>query len=208
MPSSDDHSNWTIIVHQIAAGDADGFQQLYHSLRGMRFVITRQLGPSETDDVYHETVLTVYEQIRLGQLREPERLVGYARTIMARKITDRIRERTFARGREAADASADHVISDPALDPEQALARHEQRVVAERVLRSLPERDREILIRFYLREQRPQEIQESMGLSENQFRLVKSRAKARFHELCRAKLSIRKRPGSEGNALLLDSKTA
>ena len=59
-----------------------------------------------------------------------------------------------------------------------------------RILRSSPPRDREILVRFYLREQTPAEICRDLDLTENQFRLIKSRAKARFVELGRARLGI------------------
>ena len=54
-----------------------------------------------------------------------------------------------------------------------------------RVLKGLHPREREILIRYYLREQSPQEICREMRLTETQFRLIKSRAKARFGELIR-----------------------
>ena len=47
-------------------------------------------------------------------------------------------------------------------------------------------------MRFYLREQTPEEICDEMGLTETQFRLLKSRAKARFAELGRKKLSHQK----------------
>jgi len=56
------------------------------------------------------------------------------------------------------------------------------------VLRSLSAKDQEILTRFYLDEQTQEEICEEMRLNETQFRLLKSRAKARFGELGRKKL--------------------
>jgi len=56
------------------------------------------------------------------------------------------------------------------------------------ILRSLPDRDREILTRFYLDEQTQEQICEDMNLTETQFRLLKSRAKARFGELGKRKL--------------------
>ena len=63
------------------------------------------------------------------------------------------------------------------------------RDLAEKVLRSVSTRDREILTRFYLMEQTQAEICEEMGLSETQFRLLKSRAKARFGELGKKRLA-------------------
>ena len=56
----------------------------------------------------------------------------------------------------------------------------------------LSARDREILTRFYLQEQTQEEICKEMILSDTQFRLLKSRAKARFAEMGRRKLGRRK----------------
>jgi DNA-directed RNA polymerase specialized sigma24 family protein len=50
-------------------------------------------------------------------------------------------------------------------------------------MQGISRRDREILRRFYVEEQPQEMICEEMGLSYNQFRLLKSRAKARFGEL-------------------------
>jgi DNA-directed RNA polymerase specialized sigma subunit len=55
--------------------------------------------------------------------------------------------------------------------------------IAKKVLRGISERDREILHRFYVEEQTPDQICGEMGLSFNQFRLLKSRAKKRFGTL-------------------------
>jgi RNA polymerase sigma-70 factor (ECF subfamily) len=53
----------------------------------------------------------------------------------------------------------------------------------------LPARDKEILTRFYLREQSQEQICAEMSLTETQFRLLKSRAKARFGEIGKKKLA-------------------
>ena len=55
--------------------------------------------------------------------------------------------------------------------------------IARKVLSSVSRRDREILNRFYVQEQTQEQICADMGLSYNQFRLLKSRAKARFGEI-------------------------
>jgi RNA polymerase sigma-70 factor, ECF subfamily len=56
------------------------------------------------------------------------------------------------------------------------------------VLASLSQRGRDILERFYLKEQTQEQICQEMSLSETQFRLLKARAKARFGEIGRKKL--------------------
>ncbi len=64
----------------------------------------------------------------------------------------------------------------------------------EAVLKGLTARDREILTRFFLLVQSEDEICAEMGLMETQFRLLKSRAKARFAELGRKALTRRHPP--------------
>jgi DNA-directed RNA polymerase specialized sigma24 family protein len=80
-----------------------------------------------------------------------------------------------------------HVV-DGRSDPEQVLAGKQRAEIMARALRSVSQRDREILTRFYLLEQSQEEICRDMRLSDTQFRLLKSRAKARFGELGRRKL--------------------
>jgi DNA-directed RNA polymerase specialized sigma24 family protein len=64
----------------------------------------------------------------------------------------------------------------------------EHRQIAARVLSEMPQRDREVLVRFYVNEETPAQIQREMVLSSNQFRLLKSRAKARFSKAVQASL--------------------
>jgi uncharacterized protein (DUF2384 family) len=61
-----------------------------------------------------------------------------------------------------------------------------------RVLHSIPKRDREVLTRFYLNAESSEEICRSMDLTDTQFRLIKSRARARFEEtLARRRMASR-----------------
>jgi hypothetical protein len=53
----------------------------------------------------------------------------------------------------------------------------------QQALATLSKREREVLTRFYLQEQSPDRICSEMALSQHEFRLLKSRAKARFWSL-------------------------
>ena len=81
------------------------------------------------------------------------------------------------------------IIADFGRDPENSIMDREEADLAYRVLKGLSRRDREILIRFYLREEPQEVICRQMKLTETQFRLLKSRAKARFGELGRRRLA-------------------
>jgi RNA polymerase sigma-70 factor (ECF subfamily) len=74
-------------------------------------------------------------------------------------------------------------VSDWRENPERSMLTRQRAEIARKVLNGVSRRDREILNRFYVLEQTQEQICADMGLSYNQFRLLKSRAKARFGEL-------------------------
>ena len=82
-------------------------------------------------------------------------------------------------------------VADHHPDPERGAIEQQNEELARRILNSIGKRDREVLVRFYLDEQSPEVICREMGLTETQFRLIKSRAKARFGELGKRRFSLR-----------------
>jgi RNA polymerase sigma-70 factor (ECF subfamily) len=180
--------NWAELVARIKRRDSSGLEDLYQIFsRGIRFFLCRQLGPQELDDRVHDTFLIVVSAIQRGELREPERLMGFVRTIVRRQVAAQI-DRLIHSRKEQIDMDASCRIADHTQNPEQSLASRESSDMMVRILRSLSERDREILTRFYLHEQSQDQICREMELSETQFRLLKSRAKARFGDLGKKRL--------------------
>ena len=161
--------------------------------RGVRFYLCRQLGVQELEDKVHDTFLIVVQAIRRGELREPDRLMGFVRTVVRRQVAAYIDHAVQAR-KEQAELESGLTITDGRTNPEEdAIARQRIEIMVE-VLRSVSARDREILTRFYLLNQSQEEICGEMGLNGTQFRLLKSRAKARFGELGRRRLRRRNFP--------------
>jgi RNA polymerase sigma-70 factor (ECF subfamily) len=188
---------WTELVEKIRRNDADGLEELYRVFsRGVRFYLCRQLGPQDLDDRVHDTFIIVAQAIQRGELREPDRLMGYVRTIVRRQVAAQIEDNVISR-RQQFDLEWGLAVRDTASNPEQAAIRQENQQLAVRVLKSIAPRDREILIRFYLWEQPAEQICTEMGLTDTQFRLLKSRAKARFGELGKRKVTKRLVPFSE-----------
>src|SRR6266446_2704396 len=184
--------NWLALVESIKSCERSGMEELYRVFsRGVRFYLCRQLGPQDLDDKVHDTFVIVVQAIRKGELREPERLMGFVRTVVRRQVAAQI-DRSVQSRREQAELETTTSVSDHRNTPEEAAILRQHEEVAEAVLRSISGRDREILTRFYLLEQCQEEICEDMKLSETQFRLLKSRARARFGELGRKKLARRK----------------
>jgi RNA polymerase sigma-70 factor (ECF subfamily) len=184
--------NWLALVESIQRDESHGMEELYRVFsRGVRIYLCRQLGPQDLDDKVHDTFLIVVQAIKSCELREPDRLMGFVRTVVRRQVVAQI-DRAVKTRREQTDCDIGIIVSDPRQSPEQAAIQRQHEQIAGEVLKSISERDRDILTRFYLREQTEAEICEGMNLSETQFRLLKSRAKARFGELGKKSLGRRR----------------
>ena len=179
---------WGILVSQIKAGEETGMEQLYKLFsRGIRYYLCRQLGPQELEDKVHDTFLIVVNAVRRGDLREPERLMGFVRTVVRRQVAAYIEQAVHNR-REQADMETGITVADRKQNPEQEAMIRQKAELMEIALSALSDRDREILFRFYLKEQPQEQICREMELTETQFRLLKSRAKAKFGEIGKKKL--------------------
>lgn len=181
--------DWQALVTAIQRGDNEGMERLYAVFaRGIRFLLIRQLGYQDVEDKIHDTFLIVVNAIRRGELREPERLMGYVRTVVRRQVAAHIDCLVQSR-RDMGDVELGYKLVDDRSDLEAEVMGKQRLRLMEQILRAISRRDREILTRFYLHEQSQEQICAEMGLTETQFRLLKSRAKARFGELGRRKLS-------------------
>jgi len=180
-------SQWAGLVERVQNGDESAMEELYHAFsKGVRFYLCRQLGPQELEDKVHDTFVIVVQAIRRHELRDPERLMGFVRTIVRRQVAAYIDEAVHTRKEEIAEIGDS--LRDYRRDPEQNVALREKIELMRSILKKLGDRDREILTRFYLHEQTQQTICEEMELTETQFRLMKSRAKARFSEIGKRKI--------------------
>lgn len=184
-------SSWPRLVNLIRTGDPAGLEELYAIFaKGVRFFLWRQIGPQDVDDKVHDVFLIIAQSIQRGELREPERLMGYVRTIVRRQVAAHIESAVKSR-RNNRSADLMTTLTDRRPDPERAAIARESHQVAMRVLNALPARDREVLVRFYLREQTADEICRDLKLTETQFRLIKSRAKARYGKLGQRRMAGR-----------------
>jgi RNA polymerase sigma factor (sigma-70 family) len=183
--------SWSRLVDRVRAGDPAGMEQLYAVfVKGVRFFLWRQLGPQDLDDKVHDAFLTITQSIQRGELREPERLMGYVRTVVRRQVAAHIDCAVQSR-RNLQSIDPALSLSDHQPDPERRVIDQQSQDVALRMLSALNKRDREVLVRFYLREQSVEEICRDLDLTETQFRLIKSRAKARYGELGKRRLAQR-----------------
>ena len=174
--------DWTLLVDGIRASDPGAMEELYAFFeKGIRYFLQRQLGPQELEDKIHDNFIIVVQAIRRGELREPERLMGFVRTIAQRHVAAHINEAVHVR-RDKIQVDESTPLRDTSMTPEDSALNKEKLDLMVKTLRSMPSRDRELLTRFYLQEQTQEQICSEMRLTESQFRLMKSRAKARFGE--------------------------
>jgi RNA polymerase sigma-70 factor (ECF subfamily) len=181
-------AQWTALVEKLRAGDANAMTELYQVFgRGVRIYLCRQLGMQDVDDKVHDTFLIVVQAIQKGDLREPDRLMGFVRTVARRLVAAHIDQVVHGR-RDTVAVDSGVAISDQATTPEESVIERQKVDIMLEVLREMSTRDRDVLTRFYLYEQSQEVICREMKLSATQFRLLKSRAKNRFAEIGRKKL--------------------
>jgi RNA polymerase sigma-70 factor (ECF subfamily) len=177
-------TDWADIVGRIREGDSAAMEELYAIFaKGIRYFLLRNLGAEDLDDRVHDCFLIVTEAIRRGDLRDPARLMGFVRTVVKRQIAASIEVAVNKRRSQVEFEESMFRVTDWKDDPEQSLLARQRSDIARRVMTGISRRDREILQRFYVDEQSQETICAEMGLTYNQFRLLKSRAKARFGDL-------------------------
>lgn len=188
QPGVSTDESWANLVDRLRAGDAAAMAELYQVFaKGIRFYLCRQVGPQELDDRVHDAFLVVVQSIQRGELRDPRRLMGFVRTVVRRMVAAQIDREVHIR-RETIELDHGARIADERANPEKCIILRQKINLIREILAQMPERDREILDRFYVQEQLPEHICDEMNLSITQFRLLKSRAKARFGDLGRRKL--------------------
>ena len=172
------------IVANIRNGDSDAETALVTRYRqGMQFLLSRKIGDAErARDLVQETFCIAIEKLRTTPLEQPERLAGYLRGIAVRvAMNDGRRKR-----REPISVDIDAVSAIPDAMPRQfeVLESAELASAARELMRTIPvERDRELLMRYYIYDQDKQEICAELGLDSLHFNRVLYRAKGRFRKI-------------------------
>ncbi len=196
MVSSEDNSiPFAELVRRIHLGDSQAMAALYEFIsRGMRPYLSRQLEPQDFQDKLHDVFLEVVRALHLGQLRDPERLMGFVRTVARRKVAVYIDAATRNR-RDHVEIATLFTLASSRPTPEREAIFQQQREMVNQTLVQMSGRECEILSRFYIQDQRRIQICAEMGLTGTQFRLLKCRSKARFVQLSRQSLVERPVPG-------------
>lgn len=182
-------SDLAALVERIQEGDPAAESELVARFsRGLLLMLRRLAqNPALADDLHQETLSLVLAKIRRAEVREPDKLAGFIRSTARNLfIADRRKEARY----QALDtdpeegASPTSVLLDRGPDPaDRLLAREEARQV-QRLLTELRfERDRQLLLRFYLSEDTKEEICADLEIEPERFNQVLFRARERLREL-------------------------
>jgi RNA polymerase sigma-70 factor (ECF subfamily) len=172
------------LVRRIAARDATAEGELVERYRRGLLYLLRRLGalPDLADDVQQETFRIVIERLRREGLADPAGLApflrGTARNLLIAERRKWARRRTWGDSGELAAAVA------PAPSQLQSVLVDEEAEIVRKLIGELPtDRDRQLLLRFYVGEEDKGAICADLGLDHLHFNRVLFRARQRFKEL-------------------------
>ena len=191
-------SNYIDLIERIKSDDQAAAEEFYVLLRkNIKWVLYR-IGPQDLDDLLHDVFLIVMQAIKENRLDSPENLVGYVRGVAHNQFSQRINKKVFNRENYANfDLALD--THSRGTNPEKQMILREKQEMFKEALDSIKPRDREIILRFYIKGQSVRKIIEEMNLklagetdlqAYTRFRLVKSRAKKRIEEYVRNLKSV------------------
>ena len=173
----------TDLASRIRIGDRQAEAELVARYqRGVTLLLRRSAGdPSLAEDLAQETFRIALEKIRRGDLREPEKLAGFLCSLARNLSIEHFRK---ASAHRASGPPPEDSVRGDEPDPLERLLRAEQARIVRGILSELPtERDRQILLRFYLAEEDKAAICRDLGLTSLHFNRVLFRARERYREL-------------------------
>ncbi|HKT74665.1 MAG TPA: sigma-70 family RNA polymerase sigma factor [Steroidobacteraceae bacterium] len=160
--------------------------QLYLRYRRplLQVFLHRRIARDAADDLLQRTFLQAIKKIRTEGLDDPSNLGGYLYRTACKLAT------AYWRGelsrRHESDRELLTNLKDETLSLEERLD-HEQlaKCVRDLMVHLPVQRDREVLVRFYLQEEPRTAIRESLQLTDMQFNQVLWRARQRFGDILR-----------------------
>jgi RNA polymerase sigma-70 factor (ECF subfamily) len=177
------------LARRIHSGDARAEAELVERFsRGLRLMLRHLArGAALADDLQQETLSLVIQKLRRGEVRDPERLAGFIRSTARNLfIADRRKQARYVAldgGEEEGEGAAARLPDGGPAAIDRLLADEEARLVR-RLLGELRfERDRQVLLRFYLSDDAKEDICGDLGIEPERFNQILHRARERLAEL-------------------------
>ena len=184
-PPGDEAQVSADLTKRIEQGDKSAEDELWRRYsRGLLFLLKRRTGdPDLAEDIRQETFRVALEKLRAGELEESTKLAAYLRGIGVNLVTGEWRKKQRRNTRP--DSDVIERTADQRAGPLDGVEREEVQGLVRQLLEELPvDRDRQILVRFYLKEDDKETICRQLGIDDPvHFNRVLFRAKKRFREL-------------------------
>lgn len=168
---------------QHATEDGELTRQLVTEMAGLRARLTRITRSSElAADILQDAIVTVLQKLRNGEIPDRSQLGGYAYGVALNHW--RNYRRKDKSGVSESELTPELPDSTPHWKPPESLESTQWATLMTKLLAEIPsERDRELLVRFYLKEESKEGLCEAFGLTALHFNRVISRARDRFRVL-------------------------
>lgn len=174
----------TEFVERVGAGEKLAEGELIHFYGpGVLLMLEQRVQDQQLAvDLYQDTFIVVIERLRREPLNEPDKLGGFiystARNLLIGDIRKKTRRKTFA------DTDIVSESADSRLGPLQITDRDEEAKIVHMVISTMrSERDRNMLLRYYIDEVEKETICSELNLSNLHFNRVLFRARRRFRKL-------------------------
>jgi RNA polymerase sigma-70 factor, ECF subfamily len=163
--------------------DAEEHKTLLRDMSGLKAQLTRVTRDADVaEDLLQDAIVTALNKLRTGEIEHRSQLDGYVYRVALNHFRNYRRKDKSS----VSDADSAGLLEDAAAEARPALAIQTEQWagVVRRLLRELSSpRDREVLVRFYLKEEERGALCRSLGLTDLQFNRVIFRARERFREL-------------------------
>ena len=184
LATADESEVATELANRIRRGEKlaeHDFIQRYS--KGLFSFLRRKTGDDDlADDLHQDTFRIVLERLRTSGLENPAQLGGFIHATAKNLVIAYFRKQ--ARRKTEPDYATVERTSHEGISQADATQREEQAKMVRSLLTELrSERDRELLMRFYLCEEDKQSICDALELSDKHFNRVIFRARERFREL-------------------------
>lgn len=184
------------LVHRISAGDPQAEAELVARYGPvLKHLVARwSRDPATAEDLVQETLGLALRKIRDGEVRQPESLGAFLHSL-AKNQCIQLYRRTA--NRPERHEPLDEVRLPEARPGQLAgLLQREKIGLIRRVLAELrPERDRQVLFRYYIAEERAETICADLGLTAEHFYRVLHRARQRYKALFQERFGTAVEPG-------------
>jgi RNA polymerase sigma-70 factor, ECF subfamily len=150
---------------------------------GLRLLVARRCrDPHVAADLLNEAVVTTWAKWQAGKIERPEQIAGYVLQVTMNLLRNH-RRAIAERPEKRADAAKLQELASEGEPGDETIER-EIAVQVKNVIRAMSsQRDRTMLVRFYLDEEEKESICRDLGLSPLQFDKILHRARGRLRKL-------------------------